>query len=125
MLGYTAAAMRRSAVLFVLLFALLWQSVAMARPGSTINLLADLEHAVLHWQQEAHHHHDDGSIHLDDSLAATFHVLGDHATVTTALIPTVAHHFPPCDSEPPGGMHDARVPAPFLDGLLRPPRAHG
>ncbi len=117
--------MRRSAVLLVTLFALLWQSVAMARPGSTVNLLADLEHAVLHWQQEGHHHHDDGSIQLDDSLASTFHVLGDPLTVTSALLPTVAHHFPPCASQPPGGMHDARVPDPFLDGLLRPPRAHG
>jgi hypothetical protein len=117
--------MRRSAILFVMLFAMLWQSVAMARPGSAVNVLADLEHAVLHWQQEGHHHHDDGSFHLDDSPASTFHVLADQLTVTTALLPTVAHHFPPCVSEPPGGMHGARVPDPFLDGLLRPPRVHG
>lgn len=106
-----------------MLFAMFWQSVAMARPGSTINLLADLGHAVLHWQHEAHHHHEDGSVHLDDSQAATFHVLSDQLTVTTALIPTVSHHFPPSASEPPGGIHGARVPEPVLDGLLRPPRA--
>lgn len=116
--------MRRSAVLLAILFAVFWQSVTMARPGSTVNVLADLGHAVLHWQQEAHHHHDDGSFHLDDSPASTIHVLSDHLTVTTALLPKGSHQFAPCASGPPGGMHDARVPDPFLDGLLRPPRAH-
>jgi hypothetical protein len=116
--------MRRSAVIFVMLFAMLWQSVALARPGSTVNVLADLEHAALHWQEEGHHHHDDGTFHLDDSQASTFHVLSDHLTVTTALLPAVSHHFPPSTSSRPGGLHDDRVPDPFLDGLLRPPRLH-
>jgi hypothetical protein len=122
-LRYTAHAMRRSAVLLAVLFAMLWQSVVLARPGSTINPLADLAHAALHWQQEAHHHHEDGSLQRDDSPASTLHVLSDHHTVTTALLPTVAHHVPAGASGPPGGLHGARVPAPFLDGLLRPPRA--
>lgn len=124
MLRYTAHAMRRSSVLLVVLLAMLWQSLAMARPGSSINVLADLGHAILHWQQAAHHHHDDGSFQLDDSQASTVHVLADHFTPTTALIPMVSHQFPPSASEPPGGMHSARVPDPFLAGLLRPPRAH-
>ena len=67
---------------------MLWQSVALARPGSTVNVLSDLAHAALHWQQEGHHHHDDGSFHLDDSPASAFHLLGDHLTVTTALLPS-------------------------------------
>ncbi|MFN5156002.1 MAG: hypothetical protein ACK5Y7_02910 [Betaproteobacteria bacterium] len=115
--------MRRSAVLFVMLFALLWQSLALARPGSTINVLADLEHAALHWQQEGHHHHEDGSFHLDDSQASQFHLLSDHLTPATALLPAVSHHFPPSASAQPGGLHGTRVPDPFLDGLLRPPRS--
>jgi len=116
--------MRRSAVLLAMLFAMLWQSVALARPGSTVNVLADLEHAALHLQEEGHHHHDDGTFHLDDSQDSTLHVLSDHLTATTALLPTVSHQFPSSDSAPPGGLHDARVPDPFLDGLLRPPRLH-
>jgi hypothetical protein len=123
MRDYTAWAMRRSAVLLVVLFAMLWQSVAWARPGSTINVLADLEHAALHWQQAGHHHHDDGSWHLDDSPASTLHLLGDHLTATTALLPAISHHFPSSACVPPGGPHDARAPDPFLDRLLRPPRA--
>jgi hypothetical protein len=53
--------MRRSAVVFVVVFAMLWQSVAMARIGSTVNVLADLQHAALHWQEQSHHHHEDGT----------------------------------------------------------------
>ncbi len=122
MLGYTSIYMRRSAILLTMLFAMLWQSVALARPGSTVNVLADLEHAALHWQEEVHHHHDDGSYHLDDSKDSTLHVLSDQLTVTTALLPDSYHHFPPSVSERPGGLQDESVPDPLLDGLLRPPR---
>lgn len=116
--------MRRSAVLLALVLAMLWQSVALARPGSTVNVLSDLAHAALHWQQEGHHHHDDGSFHLDDSPASAFHLLGDHLTVTTALLPAVAHHVPRSGSAPPDGLQGVCVPDPVLDGLLRPPRVH-
>lgn len=116
--------MRRSAVLFAVLFAMLWQAVALARPGSAVNVLADIEHAALHWLNEGHHHHDDGSLTLDDSQASTAHVLADQLTVTTALVPTVHHHFLPGASAPPGGLLGTLAPDPFLDGLLRPPRVH-
>ncbi len=116
--------MRRSTVVLALVLAMLWQSVALARPGSTVNVLSDLAHAALHWQQEGHHHHDDGSFHLDDSPASAFHLLSDHLTFTTALLPAVAHHVPHSGSVPPGGLQGVRVPDPVLDGLLRPPRVH-
>lgn len=117
------AAMRRSAVLLVMLFALLWQTVAMARPGSTMNALADLEHAALHWQEEGHHHHEDGSYHLDDSVASAQHVLSDHVSATVALVVATSHHFPPMGSAAPDGLHVKAVPDPALDGPLRPPRS--
>jgi len=115
--------MRRSAVLFVMLFAMLWQSVALARVGSTVNALADLEHAALHWQEKAHHHHDDGSYHLDDSKESTQHVLTDHMSSTAALMVALSQDFPLQGSAAPGGLHDTVVPNPTLDGLLRPPRS--
>lgn len=116
--------MRRSAVLILLLMTTLWQSVALARPGSTVNVLADLAHAALHWQEEGHHHHEDGSLQLDDSQASALHMLSDQVTATTALLPSVSHQFVPGTSARPIGISDARVPDPFLDGLLRPPRLH-
>lgn len=114
--------MRRSAVLLVMLFAMLWQTVAVARAGSTMNALADMEHASLHWQEEGHHHHEDGSYHLDDSNASAQHVLSDHLSATAAFTVTASHHFPHMGSAAPGGLHESVVPDPTLDGLLRPPR---
>ena len=115
--------MRSSLVLLALLFAMLWQSVALARVGSTVNVLADLEHAALHWQEEGHHHHDDGSYHLDDSNESAQHVLADHAGATVALMAAASHELAPLASAAPGGLHERLVPDPALDGLLRPPRS--
>ena len=39
--------MRRSVVLLVMLFATLWQSMALARVGSTVSALADMKHGAL------------------------------------------------------------------------------
>ena len=96
--------MRRSTVLFVMLFAMLWQSVALARAGSTANALADLGHAALHWQEEGHHHHEDGSYHLDESKESAQHVLSDHVSATAALMVPASHAFPPLGSAAPGGL---------------------
>jgi hypothetical protein len=115
--------MHRSAVLAVMLFAMLWQSVAMARVGSTVNALADLEHATLHWQEEGHHHHEDGSYHQDDSKESVQHVVTDHLNASLALAAASSHDFPPLGSAAPDGLHERLVPSPALDGLLRPPRS--
>lgn len=115
--------MRRSAVLLAVLFAMLWQSVALARVGSTVNVLADLEHTALHWQGEGHHHHEDGSYHLDDSNDSAQHVLVDHLCASVALMVTASHEFSSQGSAAPGGLRETRVPDPTLDGLLRPPRS--
>ena len=116
--------MHRSAVLLVMLLALLWQSVALARAGSTVNALADLAHTALHWQAQGHHHHEDGSYHLDDSTESTQHVLIDPMSTTAALIGSSCQDVPPLGSAAPGGRHDTVVCSPPLDGLLRPPRSH-
>jgi hypothetical protein len=114
--------MFRSAVLVVLLLALCWQSLALARAGSTVNVLADVAHTALHWQGEGHHHHEDGSYQLDDSSESVQHVLGDHVGTTPALVVGAAHDFPTFGSTAPGDLCQRFVPDPALDGLLRPPR---
>ena len=115
--------MRRPFVLVVLLFAMLWQSVALARIGSSVNALADLEHAALHLQQAAHHHHEDGSYHLDESYESTQHLLTDHLSMTIELLISSCPLFPPLGSTAPGVLHHTTAAGPILDGLLRPPRA--
>lgn len=114
--------MRRTATLFVMLVAMLWQSVAMARVGSTVNPLADLTHAALHWQQEGHHHHEDGSYHLDDSKESAQHLVMDHLSASLVAAAPLSHDFAPLGSTAPVGLQATRAPNPSLDGLLRPPQ---
>lgn len=103
---------------------MLWQSVVLARPGSTVNVLADLEHAALHWHEEGHHHHDDGSYHLDDSNESVQHLMADQLSASAALVASAHQAFPPAESASPRGLHEGLLSPPFLDGLLRPPRLH-
>ncbi len=115
--------MSRSVVLLLLLFAMVWQTVALARAGSTVNALADTEHTALHWQEAGHHHHQDGSYHLDDSPESAQHLVSDHVSATAVLLLSTAHVFPHLGSAAPGGLHKAPVPGPDPEGLLRPPRS--
>ncbi len=115
--------MRRTAVLVVILFGMLWQSMALARFGSTVNVLTDLQHATLHWQGEDHHHHGDGSYHLDDSKESAQHMVADHPSASLAMAAPSFHDLPPLGSAAPGGLHATPAPNPTLDGLLRPPQS--
>lgn len=119
-LGFT---MRRTAVLLIMLFAMLWQSVALGRIGSTVNAWADPAHAALHLQDKSHHHHDDGSFHLDNSIESAQHVATDHLSPTLAMSPPSSHALPPVGSFAHRSLHDSVAPNPTLDGLLRPPRS--
>jgi len=123
-LSVNSPAMPRRLILIVMLFAMLWQSVALARPGSTVNALADTAHTALHWQEEGHHHHEDGSYHLDDSPESAQHIASDHVSASAALLVSASRDFPPQSSALPGGLHKAPVPDPDLKGLLRPPQSH-
>lgn len=114
--------MRRKLVLALMLIAMLWQSVALARAGSTVNALADPAHAMLHWLNVGHHHHEDGSYQVDDSKESTHHVAIDHPGATLAMATADSHDFLPAGLAAPAGLREPLVPHPVLDGLLRPPR---
>jgi hypothetical protein len=109
---------------FVLIaMALVGQSFASARIAGPFSQDGGLEHVLLHAQGEAHHHHDDGSFHLDDSSESVVHVALDQGSSTAAspdgssALPVTAHALP---------AHEPRAgPAPFLEGPLRPPRVLG
>lgn len=114
--------MRRLAVLVLVLFAMLWQSVSMARVGATLNPRSDLAHLTLHLQGQSHHHHEDGSYHLDDSSESKQHMATDHQGASMVMEASSAHGVYSPRSAAPGGLHDTVAPDPTLDGLLRPPR---
>ena len=112
---------KRSAVIFLLLLAMGWQALAMAKGGATVNALLDFGHAVLHWDGTAHHHHADGSLTLDASDESTRHLLADHSSgpFLTAQdpatpLPALQLALAACAGQPCG--------PPYLDGPLRPPR---
>jgi len=54
----------------------------------------------------------------DESLQ---HVSGDHVGGHLELLGSISHALPPAGSVLPSEWHDAAVPDPFPDGLLRPP----
>jgi len=112
----------RLLTLIALLACLLWQSQAVAHAAVAAPGDGDLAHAILHWSDEAHHHHD-GDIHVDDSDASVAHVLSDHLCSGAALpcSPLLLSDASPGEALPITAQEQA--PTPYLDGLLRPPRA--
>ena len=111
---------KRTALILLVLAAMLWQSFASARPGSSINVLLDPQHAALHWQGEGHHHHGD-AYHLDDSEESASHLALDQSGVSA--LP--AHEAMPLEAPANSALHvgNARAgPWPFLERPLRPPR---
>lgn len=115
--------MKRKLLVFTLLIAVLGQSLSMGRTGLTLDLLADLQHAVLHWQGLGHHHHDDGRYHQDDSSESAQHMIADYVTASPALLAGIPTLLPASGASAPALQRTDFVPNPFLEGPLRPPRS--
>ncbi|WP_157991576.1 hypothetical protein [Caldimonas tepidiphila] len=111
----------------LLLVALLpWQSLAWAADTACEHGVHEASHAVAHWLGEAHHHHDDGSVHEDDSVESLLHLHADSHLNSVSVLPaelTWLPSLPP--SKGPPSLHSSLHPAPFLEGLRRPPRIRG
>jgi hypothetical protein len=114
--------MRRHVLLLVMLVALLWQSAATVRAVLPTHVLADPEHAALHLHGHAHQHHEDGSVHLENSSEALQHVLSDHSGGTAAPPVRAPDSLLSQASATPAGWHQALAAPPYLEGPLRPPR---
>ncbi len=82
----------------------------------------DPAHVAMHWQAPDHHHHDDQTLHLEESEGSTFHLHADgglnSAGLVTAGWPGLAMPQP---FSPPAVMVPV-VPTRFLEGPLWPPR---
>ncbi|MDO8275117.1 MAG: hypothetical protein Q7T22_06310 [Serpentinimonas sp.] len=113
--------MRRKLVLFVAVWALLWQGLAGAGLPSLAKVAADAAHAALHWNDVGHHHHADGSVHADASQASIEHVAldGSNQVASPLAVPGLSFALPLA-----GLPHywAERLPNPHLDPLHRPPR---
>ena len=79
-------------------------------------------HLALHAQKKAHHHHDDGSIGVDDSRESIKHVAMDGAS--GAVVDFSPNPFAAFGDFASGLQVGEQRPAPepFLPGLKRPPK---
>lgn len=105
-----------------LLFAIVWQTLAMVSPLSIAAKSMEYEHAVLHMHASDHHHHDDGSLHLDVLDNASSHLHPDSSVSTSGVLPGGIVHGLMAPLAGPAADTAAGGPSPCLDGLLRPPR---
>jgi hypothetical protein len=106
-------------VMFLLAFlAAFGQAVAV---GAFPRAVDEIGHAFAHVQEPSHHHHDDGLMHVDDAQESTFHVhVGDGASA--ALVSSAVLRLPVAPPQGPPQHMRVSLPAPLLEGLLRPPR---
>jgi hypothetical protein len=114
--------MLRVLVLIAFLLASFWQSAALARVGSSVVVLADVQHTQLHAQQIAHQHHDDGSYQLDNSLEAAQHVVVDHLNSCAVVGSLRSAGLPSLGGCALGSLDEVFLARSALDGLFRPPR---
>ncbi|MEY3783136.1 MAG: hypothetical protein RIS97_1315 [Pseudomonadota bacterium] len=114
--------MNRTLQALLLVFAILWQSMAMLSPLSIEKIAASIDNSVMHALEATHHHHDDASAHIEDTDEGLQHQHADSGLQTLGLIPTMTADF---SSLPPVSalthLHKPS-PSPTLAGLLRPPR---
>jgi hypothetical protein len=116
-------AVRKAFTAAILVLSLLHHGLVMAGSGFIYHTGEGIAHAVMHWQDAGHHHHDDGSVHEDHSDDESgSHVQADGALGAFALPaadPVLGFHG--FDSAAVPTLIQARA-APFLEGPTRPPR---
>jgi hypothetical protein len=113
-----------SKFLSVLLVAvsLLHHTIVMGGNGVLYHSMEGVGHAVLHWQETAHHHHGDGSVHEEPTDDSTRHMQVDGVLGAIALpVPALPVAFTLPVSSPVPAPAETR-PAPFLAAPPRPPR---
>ncbi len=116
--------MRRSLTLLLLLISLFWQSLTLAGQATAFDKAEDLGHALLHWQESAHHHHDDGTFHEEDSADGTQHVVADGALQTTGMVGGIRVELLNARPPMPAVVDERAAAPPLIEGPRRPPRSH-
>lgn len=105
-----------------LLFAILWQTLAMVGPMSIAAKSMAYEHAILHMHASDHHHHDDGSLHLETLDTAPSHLHADTGYSGYGILPDAIAQDLMAPLAGPGAEPATGGASPCLDGPLRPPR---
>ncbi len=105
------------------LVALLLQTWVGLTSGGVAQQAQEFAHAVAHAQTANHHHHGDGSLHLEQTSEEPAHQHADEGIQLSALLPAAAPGLPDLRPTAVGWTAAAALASVFLEGPLRPPRA--
>lgn len=112
--------MNRTLRSLLLIFAIVWQSMAMLSPLSVEKLAASIDHG----QEATHHHHDDASAHIEDTAEGLHHQHADSGMTTLGLLSTITLSVSSAAPQAFVIALSTTRSSPTLEGLLRPPRLH-
>ena len=114
--------MFRRLLLVLMTLALCSQSLAFAGRMIVTSASDEIEHAVLHWNSEMHHHDEQGKLHKDLSSDSKWHLAADDCCSAPFVL---AERTDNTAFAQHGEVPTAIVictPDPFLQGIKRPPR---
>ena len=106
----------------LLMLAVVWQTAALFTPWVSPHWAAELDHMAVHNQGNGHHHHDDQTLHLDDTEAGLMHQHADTSPHSLGLWQEATLHLLPFARSALVSWAAALRPPPLLDALLRPPQ---
>ncbi|WP_372828092.1 hypothetical protein [Polaromonas sp.] len=115
--------MARKFFALLLLLSVFWQSAGMAGSAAALGSVEASSHTVQHWQDAEHHHHDDGSLHADDSDGTAQHMHAESGANTTGLVSLGWRDLVMQRPAAPRALASPPHPSPHPRGLLRPPQA--
>jgi hypothetical protein len=105
-----------------MLLALILQTVSMLSPYGVALRTDETAHYVVHTQNTDHHHHDDLSVHFEDTMAADSHQHTPSGLQSFGLISTAFAQASIAPSLVPSFGNLPLYVQPWIDGWLRPPR---
>lgn len=115
--------MHRTIPVFLLVVSICFQGVALAKQALARDRSGDAAHSMLHAEGVAHHHHEDGAVHKDDSTQSKQHVQNDGCASVAGIPPSHIDAIAAMNPrQAPAGIACEGHDSPFLEGLKRPPR---
>ena len=93
-----------------------WPSAAASTPTP------EIKHALLHWEGQAHHHHEDGSLAADLTPESIHHVALDGHFSFIGVWPCSNLWVASQCSFASHTTCEPGLPSPIIDGPLKPPR---
>ncbi|MBT9597344.1 MAG: hypothetical protein IV094_15285 [Vitreoscilla sp.] len=111
---------RRWVILVLLVLQLLPALVLV--PGQADAMTLEIEHALVHESKQGHHHDDTLAYQLDEDGAAlphAHHDAGHHSALPLTILDLC---LPSAEPSARLMFLGGRLPDPYLDGPLRPPR---